>query len=298
MKYNQIGQSDIQVSEIGFGCMSLGIDERNNKFIIDQALDYGINFFDTADLYEKGLNEEQVGKILKEKRSDCILATKVGNQWRADGSGWDWNPRKEYIIKAIESSLKRLDTDYIDLYQLHGGTLEDPIDEVIEAFSTLVDQGKIRQYGISSIRPEVIREYVERSAIVSVMMQFSLLDRRPEESMMKLLEENEISIIARGGIAQGLLVNKPAREYLNYTAKDVEVAAKAVNFVAGTKRSPSQTALLFVLKKPPVASAVVGIRTIEQLNDVAKTANVPDLTAAEYTFLGESVKPNLYEKFR
>ncbi|EOR95665.1 putative oxidoreductase [Arcticibacter svalbardensis MN12-7] len=298
MKYNQIGQSDIQVSEIGFGCMSLGIDERNNKFIIDQALEYGINFFDTADLYEKGLNEEQVGKILKDKRSDCILATKVGNQWRADGSGWDWNPRKEYIMKAVESSLKRLGTDYIDLYQLHGGTLEDPIDEVIEAFSTLTDQGKIRQYGISSIRPEVIKKYVERSAIVSVMMQFSLLDRRPEESMMKLLEENEIPILARGGIAQGLLVNKPAKEYLNYTVKDVEVAAKAVNFVAGTKRSPSQTALLYVLKKPPVASAIVGIRTIEQLNDVAKIASAPELTAAEYAFLSESVKPKLYEKFR
>jgi aryl-alcohol dehydrogenase-like predicted oxidoreductase len=85
-----------------------------------------------------------------------IIATKVGNQWRADGSGWDWNPNKDYIISAVEQSLKRLQTDYIDLYQLHGGTMEDPIDETIEAFEQLQKQGKIRYYGISSIRPTVI----------------------------------------------------------------------------------------------------------------------------------------------
>lgn len=298
MRYNQVGKSDLHISEIGFGCMSLENDEQANKRIIDEAIAAGINFFDTADLYDKGENERQIGRLLRGRRNDCILATKVGNRWKADGSGWDWAPGKDYIISAVEDSLRRLETDYIDLYQLHGGTIEDPIDEIIEAFDILVDQGKIRAYGISSIRPQVIREYVNRSAIASVMMQYSLLDRRPEESVIKLLQENQISVLARGSLAQGLLSGKPAREYLSYSAEEVEAAAKAVRFVAGTKRSASQTAVMYALKKQPVASAVVGIRTLEQLRDVVDITSITELTGAEHHFLSESLKPGTYDKFR
>src|SRR5438105_13317308 len=152
--------------------MSLKGDQSGNEKIIHQAVEYGINFFDTADLYDKGMNEVSVGKALKAKRNEVIIATKAGNQWRKDGSGWDWNPKKEYILNCAEDSLKRLKTDHIDLYQLHGGTIDDPIEETIEAFETLKKQGKIRYYGISSIRPNVIKKYVAISNIVSVMMQY------------------------------------------------------------------------------------------------------------------------------
>lgn len=298
MRYNRIGKSDIRISEIGFGCMSLESDVQVNRRIVDEAIAAGINFFDTADLYDKGENEKQIGRLLRGRRTDCIIATKVGNRWKEDGSGWDWAPGKEYIIRTVEDSLRRLETDYIDLYQLHGGTIEDPIDEIIEAFTILVDQGKIRTYGISSIRPQVIREYVSKSVMVSVMMQYSLLDRRPEESVLKLLQDNQISVLARGSLAQGLLSGKPAREYLSYSAEEVESAAKAVRFVAGSKRSTSQTAIMYALKKQPVASAVVGIRTLEQLQDVVNTTSVTELTTAEHHFLSESLKPGTYDKFR
>ena len=182
MEYRKLGKSDLNISVIGFGCMSLKDNQQQNETIIHEALEYGINYFDTADLYDKGMNEVSVGKALKSKRAKAILATKVGNQWRSDGSRWDWNPNKKYILAAVEESLKRLQTDYIDVYQLHGGTIDDPVDETIEAFELLQKQGKIRWYGISSIRPNVIREYVQRSNIVSVMMQYSLLDRRAEET--------------------------------------------------------------------------------------------------------------------
>ena len=183
MQYHLLRSSGIKVSKIGFGCMSLSSNsEKDNIDLIHRAKELGINYLDTADLYDKGMSEIAVGKAIKKMRSKIILATKAGNQWRSDGSGWDWNPRKDYILQAADKSLRRLQTDYIDLYQLHGGTIDDPIDETIEAFEQLKQQGKIREYGISSIRPNVIREYVKRSSIVSVMMQYSILDRRPEEN--------------------------------------------------------------------------------------------------------------------
>src|SRR2546423_4708085 len=111
MDYKRLGKSNLEISRIGFGCMSLKGNQKENEQLIDQAIKSGINYFDTADLYDKGMNEISVGEALKSKRKEVILATKVGNQWRPDGSGWDWNPHKDYIIKAVEKSLQRLQTD-------------------------------------------------------------------------------------------------------------------------------------------------------------------------------------------
>jgi aryl-alcohol dehydrogenase-like predicted oxidoreductase len=298
MNYKQLGKSSLRISEISFGCMSLGKDQATNDRLLHSAMEAGINYFDTADLYDKGWNEESVGKALAGKRTSVVLATKVGNQWRADGSGWDWNPRKEYILQAVEQSLQRLRTDYIDLYQLHGGTIDDPIDEVIETFELLQQQGKIRYYGISSIRPNVIREYVSRSNIVSVMMQYSLLDRRPEETCLPLLQEHSIGVLARGSLAKGLLVDKPAEPYLGYTTEQVQAAVAALQQVSGNRRTPAQTAIRFALHHPAVTSAVVGIRTEKQLEDVIQAASAPPLAASEYAELVNAIVPNRYTEHR
>src|SRR5947208_3454077 len=167
MVYQRLGKSELNISRIGFGCMSLKPNDSQSEYILHKSIDLGINYFDTADLYDKGANEEMLGNVLKEKRDKIILATKAGNQWRPDGSGWDWNPRKDYILQCAEQSLKRLQTEYIDLFQLHGGTMDDPKEESIEAFEQLVKEGKIRYYGISSIRPNVIRYWSSHSNIVS-----------------------------------------------------------------------------------------------------------------------------------
>ncbi|HEX5026751.1 MAG TPA: aldo/keto reductase [Agriterribacter sp.] len=298
MHYHLLGKSSLNVSEIGFGCMSLGTDNTENARLIHAAIDGGINYFDTADLYQKGLNEITVGKALAGKRDKVILASKVGNQWRSDGSGWDWNPGKSYIISAVEESLKRLNTSYIDLYQLHGGTIDDPIDETIEAFEVLQAAGKIRHYGISSIRPNVIREYVQRSQMVSVMMQYSLLDRRAEETCFPLLELNNIAVLARGSLAGGLLVNKPAQTYLKYTEDEVYNAASAIQAISGLNRKPAQTALRFALLQRAVSTAVVGIRTIGQLNDIIAVVHTPPLTSKEIIYLRASIPLNYYEQHR
>jgi aryl-alcohol dehydrogenase-like predicted oxidoreductase len=298
MEYAILGNSQLKISRIGFGCMSLNAGDETSKHIIETAIEKGINFFDTADLYDHGDNEIMLGKVLQQKRKDVIIATKVGNQWRKDGSGWDWNPTKQYILASVEESLRRLNTDYIDLYQLHGGTIQDPIDETIEAFETLLKQGKIRYYGISSIRPNVISEYVRRSHIVSVMMQYSLLDRRPEETCFPLLKEHNIGVLVRGSLAKGLLVNKPATGYLNYKTSEVATAAKAVQALTIQGREATQTALQFVLQQPAVTSSVVGIRTLEQLDGAVKTIGTAPLTDTELEKLRNSIPINRYEDHR
>ncbi|MCY7420718.1 MAG: aldo/keto reductase [Chitinophagaceae bacterium] len=298
MKYVHLGKSTLQISRIGFGCMSLKGSFTEMEKLIHRAIEGGINYFDTADLYDKGLNEKTVGKAIAHKRSEIVLATKVGNQWRNDGSGWDWNPTKQYILTAVEASLKRLQTDYIDLYQLHGGTIDDPIDETIEAFELLKKQGKIRFYGISSIRPNVIKEYVRKSNISSVMLQYSLLDRRAEENIFPLLMEHKIGVLARGTVAGGLLVDKPAKDYLNYAANQVGDTATSMQLLSGESRSAAQTSIQFVLHQPALAAAVVGIRTHDQLTEALNTLTAPLLSEREIDTLNQSVKVNYYTDHR
>lgn len=299
MNYRKLGKSDLKISEIGFGCMSLDENSNEKHLILEKAVDAGINFFDTADLYDKGANEQLLGKALKNVRKNIIIASKVGNQWKQDGSGWDWNPRKSYILQAVEKSLIRLQTEYIDLYQLHGGTIDDPIDEVIETFELLVEQGKIRYYGISSIRPNVIKEYVAKSNISSVMMQYSLLDRRPEESCLRLLEDKQIGVLSRGGLAKGLLVNKPPKPYLSYTEEEVEKIQGLVKEINGFGTPSSKAALGFILNKRAITSAVVGIRTMDQLEEVLNTSSRGQkLTSVELKMLDDLIAPNYYENHR
>lgn len=298
MIYQQLGKSDLQVSKIGFGCMSLKPGQPDNESMLLHAVEGGITYFDTADLYDKGANEELIGKTLKQFRNKIIIATKVGNQWRKDGSGWDWNPTKKYILSAVEESLRRLQTDYIDLYQLHGGTITDPTDETIEAFELLSSQGKIRYYGISSIRPNVIRYWSQHSNIVSVMMQYSLLDRRPEEECFKILQQKNIGVLARGSVAQGLLIDKPAKPYLDYSSEQVAGAANAIHQLSDKNRAASQTAIQFVLDHPAVVSAVAGIRTMSQLNEAIAALNVPVLSKQEMERLQSALPVNYYKEHR
>jgi aryl-alcohol dehydrogenase-like predicted oxidoreductase len=296
MNYQKLGKSELIVSEISFGCMSLGNDDEQNKKLLHGALDKGINFFDTADIYSGGQNEITIGKTFFGMRKKIILATKVGNQPRTDGRGLDWNPSRKHILESIEKSLRRLNTDYIDLYQLHGGTINDPIDETIDAFETLKQQGKIRTYGISSIRPNVIREYAKRSHIDSVMMQYSLLYRRPEESCFDLLNQNNIKVLVRGSLAQGLLVNKPVKPYLNRSQKEVEDAVKNIYQLQG--RTPVELAIHFSLLPFAVASNVIGIRTSDQLDEIMEAWAKPLLGLEEAVYLQSKFPANFYEQHR
>ncbi|MBC7849674.1 MAG: aldo/keto reductase [Chitinophagaceae bacterium] len=296
MNYRILGNSDLSISEVGFGCMSLQPGDNGIENLLHHAIDQGINFFDTADLYDKGINETIVGKALRPHRKKIVLATKVGNEWNPDGKGWHWNPTKDYILKSVDQSLQRLNTDYIDLYQLHGGTIEDPIDDTIEAFESLKKAGKIRHYGISSIRPNVIREYIHRSSIVSVMLQYSLLDRRPEEELLDLLDKNTIGVLARGPLAKGLLINKPPAEYNNHDEATVNHVVAAMSALTSEGRSKTSLALGYVLDRKEISAAVCGIRTENQLRDILQAyQNLPGKKDIEFL---KSLPSNEYNQHR
>lgn len=288
MRYRKLGRSAIAISEISFGCMSLHEVNSENVQLLQRAFDLGINYFDTADLYDRGENEKLVGRALASVRKQVVIGTKVGNAWRPDGSGWDWNPTPEYIKLSIDQSLHRLQTDYIDLYQLHGGTIDDPIDDIMATFESLQTAGKIRLYGISSIRPNVIRPFVQRGGLSTTMMQYSLLDRRPEETCLDLLAENQVSVLARGVLAKGLLTVKSAAPYLTLTEHQVGDFLTSVN----NQKELASSALGYVLANQAVASAVVGMRTQQHLESALQSYHRSALTSHEYERL-QQIAPQL-----
>ncbi|MDM5331145.1 aldo/keto reductase [Neobacillus sp. CF12] len=303
MKKRKLGKSDLWVTELGLGCMSIGTDEKAAREIIETALDEGINYFDTADLYDFGENEKIVGSALKQVRENVILASKVGNRWNQDKKGWSWDPSKSYIKEAVKQSLKRLDTDYIDLYQLHGGTIEDQIEETIEAFEELKSEGYIRYYGISSIRPNVIREYIKKSHIVSVMMQYSILDRRPEEEALPLLHEHGISVVTRGPLAKGLLSDKMLEKvsqkgYQDYSQEDLLTVLPVLKDKLAGDRSFTEVALQYNLTHPAVASVIAGASSPEQVRANARAINSPSLTEDEIALIKTISKTTYYKEHR
>ncbi|SEM87355.1 Predicted oxidoreductase [Mesobacillus persicus] len=303
MKKRQLGNSDLYVSELGLGCMSLGTDEKKAQEIIEAALDTGINYFDTADLYDFGENERLVGQALKNVRENVIIATKVGNRWNDTKDSWSWDPSKQYIKDAVKSSLHRLQTDYIDLYQLHGGTINDAIEETIEAFEELKKEGLIRYYGISSIRPNVIREYIKKSSIASVMMQYSILDRRPEEEALPVLHQNGKSVVSRGSVAKGLISDRFSEKlsekgFLDYSQEELQKLLPLLKERLASSRSLEEVGLQYNLANPAVASVVTGASSVEQVRANAQAVLSPPLTDEEVDLIKKLTKANLYSDHR
>ncbi|MEH7744941.1 aldo/keto reductase [Neobacillus drentensis] len=303
MKKRRLGNSDLYVTELGLGCMSIGTEEKTARKIIEAALEEGINYYDTADLYDFGENERIVGAALKDIRENVIIATKVGNRWSQDKKGWSWDPSKSYIKEEVKQSLKRLGTDYIDLYQLHGGTIDDPIEETIEAFEELKAEGFIRYYGISSIRPNVIKEYVKRSSLVSVMMQYSILDRSPEEEALPLLQEHGVSVVTRGPLAKGLLSDKMLEKvtdkgYQDYSLTELKEVLPMLKEKLTDSRSFTEIALQYNLANPVVASVVTGASSPEQIRSNVKAVRSQPLSVAEVSLIRELTKASIYKEHR
>lgn len=265
-------KSGIEISELGLGCMSLGTDYKKVQPIIESAIDNGITYFDTADIYDQGVNEEIVGKALKkyQNRDDIVIGTKVGNRLTDDGH-MTWDSSKKHIKESVKGSLKRLGLNHLDLYQLHGGTIDDPLDETISAFDELKQEGYIRAYGISSIRPNVIDYYLKNSQIETLMSQFNLIDNRPE-SLINDVHDKQVKILARGPVFKGLLTSKSVdvidekfkNGVLDYTQDELG------STIASIKELESNlTALSFkyLTSHDAMGSIIVGASSVEQLEE-------------------------------
>jgi aryl-alcohol dehydrogenase-like predicted oxidoreductase len=203
-----LGSSGIEVSAIGLGCMSLsGVygtsDDNAGIAVIHEALDRGITFLDSSDMYGFGHNEELVGKAIKGRRSEVVLATKFGNLGGRGGKIADGRP--EYVMSACEASLKRLGVDVIDLYYQHRIDPTVPIEDTVGAMSKLVAQGKVRALGLSEARPATIRRAQAVHKIAAVQNEFSLLYRTEAEETLHTTRELNISFVAYSPLGRGLL---------------------------------------------------------------------------------------------
>ncbi|MGO9308771.1 MAG: aldo/keto reductase [Spirochaetia bacterium] len=308
MTYRTLGRSGIEVSVVGLGCMSLGLDRSRAQRILGRALDLGVTLFDTADLYDHGVNEELVGETLHGVRDKVVIATKVGNRWRSDGSGWDWDPTEKYILGEVHESLRRLTTEYIDLYVLHGGTIDDPAEETVRAFERLLKEGTIRAWGISSIRPNVVRRYAAMAesgaaGLSSEMVQYSVLDRRPEEEILETARRAGLGVLVRGAVAGGLLAGrppagKPAAQYLDLAASEVQAAQDALRAISGSDNEMAQTAIRFVLSHPAVTAVAAGASSAAQVEANVAAVESSPLSEADQHALREAVRPLRYASHR
>src|SRR5271154_2883239 len=212
MEKRKLGTQGLEVSELGLGCMGMSQfygprDDRESAATLERAVELGINFFDTADIYGVGHNEELVGKALKQSRDRVIIATKFGNQVLPDGKR-AINGRPEYVRSACDASLKRLGVDYIDLYYQHRVDKQVPIEETVGAMAELVRSGKVRYLGLSEAGANTIRRAHATHPITAVQSEYSLWTRDYEDDVIGTLRELGIGLVAYSPLGRGFLTGQ------------------------------------------------------------------------------------------
>ena len=305
MRYRQLGSSDLKVSEISLGTWlttGVGVEKDIAIACIDRAFDLGINFIDTANAYGRGASERVIGEALKGRpRDSYVLATKVYFPMSREDRGLS----RAQILKQIDASLERLQTDYVDLYQCHRYDEDTPLEETMTALTDIVNAGKVRYIGFSEWEPDQVRAALdmvpEVEKFVSSQPQYSLLWRRPEKAVIPLCADNGISQIVWSPLGQGVLTGKydadsPPPEDSRAASDDMggfmeRLMKPAV--IRGVDRikplaeqagcTMAQFALAWVLREPNVASAIVGASRPEQLDDNAAAS-------------GLDIDPALFEK--
>ena len=301
METRALGRTGVQVSDLCLGCMLFGDDtsEADSIRIVHRAMDAGINFFDTADVYSRGISETITGKALTNGRRDRVfLATKFFNRMGDDPN--DWGGHRYHILKACEDSLRRLNTDHIDLYQMHRPQPSIPIDETLRALDDLVRQGKVRYIGTSTFGAWQVVESLWASKelhlhrFVTEQPPYNLLDRRIERELLPMCRTYGIGTLPWAPLAGGLLSGKyrpgqPRPEGARYAERSapfqrdneaaLQVVEKYVTFCEQREVSPAAFALAWVKAQPGVTSPIIGPRTLQHLED--------SLNASEITLTNE-----------
>jgi aryl-alcohol dehydrogenase-like predicted oxidoreductase len=293
MQRRRLGTSPLEVSAVGLGGNNFGgrIDLAATRRVVHAALDAGITLIDTADLYNDGASEECLGRVLGERRKEVVLATKFGLS--LDAAGRRTGASRRAIVAALEASLKRLSTDWIDLYQLHRPDPATPIEETLQAMDDLVRGGKVRFVGCSNLAArEVIaaQEAARRhglTAFICCQDQYSLLARDIERDLIPAIETQGLGLLPYFPLASGLLTGKyrrnamPARARLTYSARHADRFISERNwrivealdaFCARRGRRLIELAFAWLLARPVVGSVIAGASTPEQVDDNVRAA--------------------------
>ncbi|NUU62261.1 aldo/keto reductase [Paenibacillus agri] len=303
MDYAKLGSTGLEVSRICLGCMSYGIPERGShawtlgeeesRPFIRRALELGINFFDTANVYSDGTSEEIVGRALKDfaARDDVVIATKVHGRMRPGPNGGGLS--RKVIMSEIDHSLKRLGTDYVDLYQIHRWDSETPIEETMEALHDVVKAGKARYIGASSmyawqfLKALHVAESHGWTRFVSMQNYLNLLYREEEREMLPLCEAEGIGVIPWSPLARGRLTRdfeeSSARSLTDEFGKQLYAktdeadhrVATQVKEIAEERGIPrAQVALAWVLQKKPVTAPIIGATKMQHLEDAVAAVDI------------------------
>lgn len=270
MKYCKLGKTDISISRVTHGCMELGggrwktLDKESNSALLKTALENGITTFDTAEGYGAGASELIVGEALKDRRKDCVIATKVLPD----------NLRAADVRKAAEGSLKRLQTDYIDLLYVHWPNAGIPITETLGEFIKLKEEGKIRAIGVSNFSLEQLKEAMEITHIDALQPEYNLLQRKIEDGLLSYCADNQISVLSYNSIAKGILsgvfhfngVKLDAEDFRNekplFFPENLETEKPLMNSLKAVAQvhngTISQIAAAWVLAQRGMSSAIIG----------------------------------------
>ncbi|MBC7581585.1 aldo/keto reductase [Aeromicrobium sp.] len=307
MKIRKLGE--LEVSAIGLGCMGMsfaygkGDDENEASEVIKYALDHGVNFLDTADMYGPWVNEELVGKAIKGRRSDVIIATKFGNEVSDDGQlTGKVNGTPAYIRKSVEGSLQRIGTEYIDLYYQHRVDPNTPIEETMGELSKLVQEGKIRYIGMSEAAPETIRRAATVHKITALQTEYSLWSRDPEAEILETIRELGIGFVPYSPLGRGFLTGQikslddlAADDWRRHNprfmgenfAKNFELVHKVQELADEKGVKPGQIALAWVLVQGDDVVPIPGTRHIKYLEENIAATKI-ELTAEDLQRLHEA----------
>jgi aryl-alcohol dehydrogenase (NADP+) len=320
MQYVRLGSTGLKVSRICLGTMTYGtphwrpwvLDEQESRPFIRRALEHGVNFFDTADMYSRGVSEEILGRALKEfaSRDQVVIATKVFYPM-GDGPN-DRGLSRKHILHAIDASLARLGTDFVDLYQIHRFDPHTPIEETLEALHDVVKAGKARYLGASSMAAWQFEKMLRTAdahgwtRFVSMQNHYNLVYREEEREMMPLCREEGIGVIPWSPLARGFLAGNRRREdrgetiraktddfshKLYYADADFTIADRVVELAGRRGVKPTEIALAWLLAQPGVVAPIVGASKLPHLDDAVRGLEL-QLGEDERRFLEEQYQPH------
>ncbi|UOQ77495.1 aldo/keto reductase [Hymenobacter sp. 5516J-16] len=313
MKTRTLGRAGLHVSALGLGCMGMSDfygqrDDAESQRTIHRALDLGVTFFDTADMYGPFLNEELLGRALQGRRAGVVVATKFGIQRDpTDPAKRGISGRPEYVKAACEASLKRLGTDYIDLYYQHRVDPATPIEETVGAMAELVQEGKVRYLGLSEAAPDTLRRAHQVHPITAMQTEYSLWSREPEDNILPTCRELGIGFVPYSPLGRGFLTGQIQRfedlaedDYRRFTPrfqgenfqKNLDLVARIKEMAAEKSCTPGQLALAWVLAQGEDIVPIPGTKRVPYLEENVGAADIL-LSLEDLSRINQLVPPHV-----